>query len=559
MEFPLKLALRYLGSRKRASVSVGTAFATLGVILGVSALSIVMSVTGGFQEQFRDKVLGVNAHVLVLKYSVDFHEYREVMKDMEGMSVEYPCIPSPHALWPLLTKVCSNTVHVTGVAPFTINPMMITHGERTATGVLLKGVDPERMQQVLDLPKHIVPGGSLVGLRRADAKPPERHETIRPRLEFDEDAGAGIVLPEHADQTEHHRDVIPGGRRALLAQMERDIGDAGSPSLTLGTLDAGSPLGVATSETTHGLPAMNAGSIVPQGGYKSALPDVDILPDSIDPDPCKSPEQVAKLPGAVLGKTLAKQLGVDLGDCVQITSPTIGVMFGSQTRPPIAKQFRVIAMFDAGFDQYDSKLVYTDLYEAQVFYDQGDSVTGIEMKVDDIDHTHEVVEAIDGKLSNSVYHTMDWMDLNRGLFTALLIQQIGMSVVLALIIVVAAFTVIATLIMVVLDKKKEIAILKAVGMNDFAVLRVFLYQGGLIGIVGTTVGLALGYVCCKGLLAYGFPLDPKVYFISRLPVLVRPTEFAITGVVSIVICLIATVFPAYYAASLRPADGLRAE
>jgi len=434
MEFPLKLALRYLGSRKRASVSVGTAFATLGVILGVSALSIVMSVTGGFQEQFRDKVLGVNAHVLVLKYSVDFHEYREVMKDMEGMSVEYPCIPSPHALWPLLTKVCSNTVHVTGVAPFTINPMMITHGERTATGVLLKGVDPERMQQVLDLPKHIVPGGSLVGLRRADAKPPERHETIRPRLEFDEDAGAGIVLPEHADQTEHHRDVIPGGRRALLAQMERDIGDAGSPSLTLGTLDAGSPLGVATSETTHGLPAMNAGSIVPQGGYKSALPDVDILPDSIDPDPCKSPEQVAKLPGAVLGKTLAKQLGVDLGDCVQITSPTIGVMFGSQTRPPIAKQFRVIAMFDAGFDQYDSKLVYTDLYEAQVFYDQGDSVTGIEMKVDDIDHTHEVVEAIDGKLSNSVYHTMDWMDLNRGLFTALLIQQIGMSVVLALII-----------------------------------------------------------------------------------------------------------------------------
>jgi len=235
------------------------------------------------------------------------------------------------------------------------------------------------------------------------------------------------------------------------------------------------------------------------------------------------------------------------------------VTFGSQMRPPIAKQFRVIAMFEAGFDQYDSKLVYTDLYEAQAFYDQGDSVTGVEMKVDDIDHTKEVVEAIDGKLANSVYHTMDWMDLNHGLFTALLIQQIGMSVVLALIIVVAAFTVIATLIMVVLDKKKEIALLKAIGLTDFGVLRVFLYQGGIIGIVGTTVGLALGYACCKGLLAYGFPLDPKVYFISRLPVLVRPTEFAITGIVSIVICLLATVFPAYYAASLRPADGLRAE
>jgi lipoprotein-releasing system permease protein len=550
MEFPLKLALRYLSSKKRASVSVGTAFATLGVMLGVAALSIVMSVTGGFQAQFRDKVLGVNAHVLVLKYSVDFHEYRDVMKEVEGMQVEYPCIPSPHALWPIMTKICSRTVHVTGVAPFTINPMMVTHGDRTATGVLLKGVDPDRMSQVLDLPKHILPGGSLEGLRRAGAKPSEHHETTTVHSQaddFDQDAGP---LPEHVDQTEMHHDVLP--RRSFFAELDREIGDAGASSSPLAITDDAS----APAPLVNGLAA---GSAVPQGGYKSVLPDTDDIPDSVDPDPCKSKDQIAKLPGAVLGKTLAKQLGVDIGDCVQVTSPTIGVTFGAQTRPPIAKQFRVIAMFEAGFDQYDSKLVYTDLYEAQAFYDQGDSVTGVEMKVDDIDHTKEVVEAIDAKLQNSVYHTMDWMDLNHGLFTALLIQQIGMSVVLALIIVVAAFTVIATLIMVVLDKKKEIALLKAIGMSDFSILRVFLYQGAIIGVVGTLFGLALGYACCKGLLAYGFPLDPKVYFISRLPVLVRFNEFAVTGVVSIGICLLATVFPAYYAASLRPADGLRAE
>jgi len=151
------------------------------------------------------------------------------------------------------------------------------------------------------------------------------------------------------------------------------------------------------------------------------------------------------------------------------------------------------------------------------------------------------------------------MDLNHGLFIALLIQQIGMSVVLALIIVVAAFTVIATLIMVVLDKKKEIALLKALGAKDSAILRVFLYQGAIIGVVGTTAGLLLGYAVCNGLLAYGFPLDPKVYFISKLPVLVRPTEFIITGVVSILICVVATIYPAMYAAKLRPADGLRSE
>jgi lipoprotein-releasing system permease protein len=154
---------------------------------------------------------------------------------------------------------------------------------------------------------------------------------------------------------------------------------------------------------------------------------------------------------------------------------------------------------------------------------------------------------------------MDWRELNHGLFTALLIQQIAMSVVLTLIIVVAAFTVIATLIMVVLDKKKEIALLKAIGASDDAILRVFLYQGGIIGVVGTALGLMIGWAGCKALAAYGFPLDPKVYFISKLPVNIRPTEFLITGAVAIVICLVATIFPALYAARLRPSDGLRAE
>src|SRR3954470_12729656 len=149
MGFPLDLALRYMGSKKRAFISVETMFATLGVALGVGALATVMSVTGGFRAQFREKVLGVNAHVLVLKYATDFREYRQVMEKMKA-------VPG-----------------VTGVAPFVINPMMITHGDRTATGVLLKGVDPSKVKAVLDLPRHIVEG-SLDGLRLTDAKPPER-------------------------------------------------------------------------------------------------------------------------------------------------------------------------------------------------------------------------------------------------------------------------------------------------------------------------------------------------------------------------------------------------
>jgi lipoprotein-releasing system permease protein len=177
--------------------------------------------------------------------------------------------------------------------------------------------------------------------------------------------------------------------------------------------------------------------------------------------------------------------------------------------------------------------------------------------VDDIDKAPAISREIGDMLGNGLYHTMDWEELNHGLFTALKIQQIGMSIVLALVIVVAAFTVVATLVMVVLDKTKEIAVMKAMGATDGAVLRIFLYQGGIIGLMGTTLGLLLGLVVCKGLLVYGFPLDPKVYFISRLPVQVRFQDFLITGQAALAICLEATILPSLYAAEMSPADGFR--
>jgi lipoprotein-releasing system permease protein len=481
-------------------------------------------------------VLGVNAHVLVLKYSIDFREYRDVMKKIEGVK------------------------GVIGVEPFVINPMMVTHGDRTATGVLLKGVDPQLMGTVLDLPKHIVlpvpkPGvlPDVSALRKPGAKPPERPFDEFRSLDHDDDSMSDN--PQKSDAgTSHLLDVIA---RQIAESDARADGGADSKVPIAADLPPPSP---PPPPIDKHKPHAPEGDVTPAGGFASKLPDDDFLPPSLDPDPCKSPDQIAKLPGVIIGRTLGTRLAVGIGDCVQITSPTIGFSIGSSgSRPPIAKQFRVIAIFDAGFDQYDSRLVYTDLYEAQAFYEQGDSVTGIEMKIDDIDHSQQIAKEIDGLLNNGIYHTMDWKELNHGLFTALLIQQIAMSVVLALIIVVAAFTVIATLIMVVLDKKKEIAVLKALGAKNDAILRVFLYQGGFIGMIGTTLGLILGYVCCKGLLAYGLKLDPGVYFISSLPVNVRPTEFLITGGFAILVCLIATIFPAMYAALLRPADGLRAE
>jgi lipoprotein-releasing system permease protein len=503
MGYPIKFALRCLASKKNNTISTSTALAIGGVLLGVAALTIVMSVTGGFQEQFREKVLGVNAHVLVLKYTTDFREYREVMKKV------------------------GDVPHVVGIAPFVISPMMLTHGDRTATGVMLKGVDPELMPRVLDLPKQIT-RGSLVGLRRADAKPPEPAADPLHR-ELD---GASPVDAAARATSEEVSSTPPGHGRRVRRRAR------------------GSGLGTGASLV---------GEVTPHGGYKSGLPDDDFIPDSIDPDPCRSSAQVAQMPGIVVGRTLAEQLHVGLGDCVQVTSPQIGISFGAGARSPIAKRFRVIAVFEAGFDQYDSKFVYADLYEAQAFYEYGDSVTGMEMKLDDIQRAGAVAKEMTQRLNNGIYYTMTWDELNHGLFTALLIQKIGMSFMLGLIILVAACTVIATLIMVVLDKKKEIALLKAIGAKDDAILRIFVYQGGFIGLSGTALGVLIGWLSCRFLLAYSFPLDPKVYFISHLPVSMRATEFVVPALVAIGICLVATILPAVYAARLRPADGLRAE
>jgi lipoprotein-releasing system permease protein len=516
MGFPLELALRYMRSKKRAFVSVGTLFAILGVALGVAALATVISVTGGFRAQFREKVLGVNAHVLVLKYSSDFSEYRKIMEQLKGMP------------------------GVLGMAPFVINPMMVTHGERTATGVLLKGVDPKRVADVLDLPRHITQG-SLEGLRVATSKPPERR-----RRTTDSDEGR---------PNEKKNPGKDAPKKSVLAEIE----DLVAGSASAGKMPSAGSSAVAPPDPEDA-DAANApvGSIEPEGGYASVLPDDDLIPAELDPDPCADKAKVSALPGIVIGRTLAKNLSVGLGGCIQVTSPTIGFSYSrGAIRAPVAKQFRVIAVFDAGFDQYDAKLVYTDLYEAQAFADAGDSVTGIEMKVSDIDEAKQIARQIEERLKSGIYNTMDWEELNHGLFTALRIQQILMSLVLALIIIVAAFTVIATLIMIVLDKKREIAVLKAMGASDSALLRSFVYQGTLIGVVGTVIGLGLGFLICKGLLVYGLPLDPKVYFISRLPVIVRASDFALVGVFAILVCLVATVGPARHAAKLRPAEAFR--
>ena len=475
MGFALGLAVRYLRSRKGGFISLSTLFAVIGVALGTAALVAVMAVTGGFRAQFQKKVLGVNGHVIVLRSP--FGDYRSVLSRVGG-------IPD-----------------VLGVSPFLINPMMLTHGGRTVTGVTVKGVDPGRVGTVLDLPEQIVEG-SLERLAAA----------------------------------------APSAAQAAPAPL------LGAPSAAASDRDAG--------PTERIAPDLPPGSIVPEGGYTSVLPDDDVLPDDLQSDPCRSHQ--GELPGIVVGLGLKEQLHLTLGSCVQVTSPTIGYSFiGGELRPPVAKPFEVIGVFHAGFEQYDAKFAYTNLTEAQAFYSDGDSVTGVEIKVADVDRARDIALRVSEELGDKVYTVIDWMELNNGLFTALRIQQLLMSLVLGLIILVATFTVVGTLAMLVLSKKKEIAAVKAMGASDAQVLRVFLYQGIFIGLAGTSGGLGFGYVACRWILTRGFPLDPKVYFIDRLPVLLRLQEFVITGAFAMIACVLATLWPALHAARQRPVDAFR--
>ena len=269
-----------------------------------------------------------------------------------------------------------------------------------------------------------------------------------------------------------------------------------------------------------------------------------------------------ELPGLVVGVTLAANLDIHVGDRVRVISPLAGLdtsMFHAAPTAPVSHEFRVIGIFAAGFEEYDTHLVYADLFQVESFFENGDSVDGVEIRLRDIDDAAMISRRLERVLGGGPYHTMDWEELNHNLFTALEIQKVMLSLVIATIIFVAAFNVIATLIMIVLEKKREIAILKAMGARDSHVLAVFMVQGMVIGLLGTVIGLALGGGVCLLLEAHPFPLDPHVYLIDHLPVQTSAYEFLWTILIALGICVIATLVPSWWAARLLPADGVRHE
>jgi lipoprotein-releasing system permease protein len=286
------------------------------------------------------------------------------------------------------------------------------------------------------------------------------------------------------------------------------------------------------------------------------LSDPAEVPIAPPRDPAE-PRAPGGLPGIVVGRELARSLRVFVGDQVSVVSP-FGDL-GPAGPQPKSRPFRVAGIFYSGMYEYDAKFAYLELAEAQRFFASGDSVTGLELKVKDVDAARAVMGRIQAALGGYPYRTKDWGELNRNLFSALQMEKLVMAVILGFIVLVASFIIVATLIMLVLEKTREIAVLKSMGAGVPGIMKIFVAEGLIIGAVGTFFGLVLGFGTCLLVDQVGIPLDPEVYYISNLPVLVDPAQFGLVALMSVALAYLATIYPATKAARLRPVDGLRSE
>ena len=495
--FRALVAARHLRSKKSGFLTAISVLAILAVTVSSCALTTTLSVMGGFRNDLKRKILGNTAHVVV---------------DREHKSLEG---------WDPLLQRARSTDGVSGASPYVSGEVMLSSASNLATAVL-RGIDPGSVASVSDLPNNMRSG----------------------TLDYLSSPEKLLDLPPS---------IIRGGPIDLSDSILR-------PSEGLGGADggvakAGPPAGGAAAG-----PDAGTGSATDLDAERAEIEARLTRLEAFLREPPGGEEPKVKrdvLPGIVIGQELARSLRLYLGDEVNVVAP-LGAL-GPSGPMPKARPFRVAGIFYSGMYEYDMKSTYVSLETAQQFLGTGQAISGIEVKVDEVERAPQVATLLRQKLDRAELRVRDWQELNSRLFGALALEKLAMFVALGIAILVASFCIAGTLTLMVQEKGREVAILKAMGSSDRAIIGVFVIEGGLIGLLGAALGLSLGYMMCFAAEHMGVRMNPEVYYIDRLPVHVDPTEFVLTGIAAVVVCLLVTVYPALLASRLRPVDALRHE
>ena len=278
------------------------------------------------------------------------------------------------------------------------------------------------------------------------------------------------------------------------------------------------------------------------------------------------PDEDKNLSGIMIGKEMARNMGLFLHDPITIISPAGGIATPMGMVPRM-KKFIVVGIYESGFYEYDSKLAFLSIKSCQEFLEMGDTVSGLDIVVQDIYKADVIARNIQGKLGFPFF-AQNWMQMNKNLFSALKLEKRVMFIILSLIVLVAAFNIISALIMIVMEKNKDIAILKSMGATATTIMKIFIYQGLIVGVVGTFFGCIAGLTIALNLQKisllveklFNFKILPgDVYYLSELPSKVNYSDVVVIVIGTLLICFLSTIYPARRASKLDPAEALRYE
>ncbi|UJR79145.1 ABC transporter permease [Sandaracinus amylolyticus] len=519
------VAARMLRAKKSGFLTAIGILSILAVSFSSCTLTTTLSVMGGFREDLQQKILGNNAHVVIDR------EYGT----WEGWG-------------PALERV-REVPSVTGASPYVAGEVMVTSASNLG-GAVLRGIDPRTIGDVTDLPRNMAPGrghGRLEYLQH-----PER------LLDLSAAEMSGSVLHGRDDDLEEEDDLDEAESDAGVPVVGEDDETASAQHESL-MREIDRVLGELDERTPDAEPTVDPDFRTGSGAgvrVQDAFGRVDD-PTGLFlgmPPPLQRPREV--LPGLIVGQELARSLRLHVGDEVNVVSP-LGDL-GPAGPIPKSRPFRVAGIFYSGMYEYDMKVAYTDLETAQRFLSTGGAISGIEVRVDDWERADAAAAAIAEAIARPELRVRSWQEVNRNLFGALELEKLAMFITLGIAILVASFCIVGTLVLMVREKGRQVGILKAMGAQDGQIVGMFMLQGLFIGLVGAISGLGLGWVVCFAAEHLGIvPLNPEVYYIDSLPIHTDPREFFAVGIAAVLVCLLATIYPAILGSRLKPVDALR--